>query len=159
MECIVEGCTGKVRSRLRCGKHLAQLRTASDPLVVARRNERRAELRRVRQAAMTPERRRAKRSDGHGVDADAEPLVMDWVDRSACRGMPADMFYPAESMHVSPAVVELCAGCPVRGECYDHAMRHEAEGYWAGTTPNERKSRRRKLGMPNPTVKVVGLPA
>jgi hypothetical protein len=150
-----------VRSRLRCASHAAALRYANDPLINERRRARRAEL-----AAAGNDRRRARRQalrqqvplPPRSELIDPAMPSMDWADRSACRGMPAEMFYPAESMHVSPAVVELCAGCPVRGECYDHAMRYEVDGFWSGTTPNERKSRRRKLGMPKPTVRIVGLP-
>ncbi|MEE1774474.1 WhiB family transcriptional regulator [Streptomyces sp. JV185] len=38
----------------------------------------------------------------------------------------------------------LCAQCPIREACADHAIRHgEADGIWGGLTPAERRARRR----------------
>lgn len=38
----------------------------------------------------------------------------------------------------------LCAQCPIRAACAEHAIRHgETDGIWGGLTPAERRARRR----------------
>ena len=77
----------------------------------------------------------------------AEALV-GWMERGACDGVdvffPNSEWYPGQKWRgedVSPIAVALCAGCPVREECFRWAMETpEEHGYWAGTTPTDRKN-------------------
>ena len=41
----------------------------------------------------------------------------------------------------------ICAGCEVREECLQYALRHSVMGFWAGTTPKERQRMRSRLGI------------
>ncbi len=34
--------------------------------------------------------------------------------------------------------VEMCAGCPVRPECLDYALRTDSVGTWGGTSTRQR---------------------
>jgi WhiB family transcriptional regulator, redox-sensing transcriptional regulator len=69
--------------------------------------------------------------------------VGNWRAASACLNTDPDVFFPvavgsAASKQVARAL-RICAGCPVRQQCLDFAMRSgEKEGIWGGTTPEER---------------------
>jgi WhiB family transcriptional regulator, redox-sensing transcriptional regulator len=79
-----------------------------------------------------------------------DPLA--WWHRAACRGADPDLFFPVaadDSPAYARQVAEakaVCSGCPVRPECLAYAMEAmPAHGIWAGTTPQERHSERRRL--------------
>jgi WhiB family redox-sensing transcriptional regulator len=67
----------------------------------------------------------------------------DWRAAGACRSADPDLFFPvavgtAAGEQISRAL-RICAGCPVRQQCFDFAMRsRESVGIWGGTTPEER---------------------
>lgn len=62
-----------------------------------------------------------------------------WQKQAACGKDPeADMFFP-ERGRPSNRKKKLCAACPVRDECLDHALTHEEEGIWGGLTEKERE--------------------
>ena len=69
-----------------------------------------------------------------------------------CNGMPTDWFYPEQHMDNEERAkfakaIQICNDCPIKETCYDHAVRHEDHGVWAGTTPRERRNGRRKLNI------------
>ncbi len=83
-----------------------------------------------------------------------------WRAAGACLSADPDLFFPiaigttAAVKQVSKAQ-RICAGCRVRQQCLDFAMRTgEANGIWGGTTPEERirargrRIRRRRAGRP-----------
>lgn len=49
-------------------------------------------------------------------------------------------------------LVPLCAACPVHQECFEHALEYEDDGWYAGTTPGERRALRRvaKVALKKP---------
>lgn len=65
----------------------------------------------------------------------------EWMGRAACGGMDPDLFFPARGKR---APVEVCADCPVRGDCLDYALTLEDEeagarhGVFGGLTPQAR---------------------
>lgn len=62
-----------------------------------------------------------------------------WQDRGACRDYDVELFYSLEELDVQTAV-SICAECPVRLECLNHAMTtREHFGVWGGTTETERR--------------------
>jgi len=80
--------------------------------------------------------------------------MFEWQQHAACRGLHADFFFlPDETEHGVGFTAEIgtvkrmCAGCPVREDCLEHAIRHEEHGIWAGTTARERKGLRRERGL------------
>jgi WhiB family transcriptional regulator, redox-sensing transcriptional regulator len=72
----------------------------------------------------------------------------EWRAASACLNTDPDVFFPvavgsAASKQVARAM-RICAGCAVRQQCLDFAMRSgEKDGIWGGTTPEERVRARR----------------
>jgi WhiB family redox-sensing transcriptional regulator len=79
----------------------------------------------------------------------------EWQARAACHGKPVAWFFPhlegdGSSFDVADAqarALEVCATCPVLLDCRAHALRHEREGVWGGTTAKERRRLRRQLGI------------
>ena len=70
-----------------------------------------------------------------------------WTARAACRGVGADVFFTEQDEATRPAK-EVCAGCPVREECLDYALRNgERHGVWGGTSERERRRMRREQGL------------
>jgi WhiB family redox-sensing transcriptional regulator len=73
----------------------------------------------------------------------------DWRAEGACLRADPDLFFPvatgtAAATHVSRAL-RICAGCRVRQQCLEFAMRTgEAHGIWGGTTPDDRIRERRR---------------
>lgn len=73
----------------------------------------------------------------------------DWHDLCACRGADASVFFgpfPVGSSALAPAM-KFCGGCPVGGECFAHALKHEELGIWAGTDAMDRVRLRSVLGV------------
>lgn len=71
----------------------------------------------------------------------------DWRDRSACRDIDPELFYPADINTLGPKTVEAKAFCriycPVTGQCLAWAVDHgEDWGIWGGSTPAERRGYR-----------------
>lgn len=74
-----------------------------------------------------------------------------WQRRAACRGKDLRLFFTsrAESPAVRDALDKeakaICAGCPVRRQCLDHALYSpERYGTWGGLDEDERASFRRR---------------
>ena len=68
-----------------------------------------------------------------------------WRDRAACVGADPDLFFPPEEGGKGQArkAKAICAGCPVRVECLDHALRHgEHWGIWGGVPERDRRQPR-----------------
>jgi len=61
-----------------------------------------------------------------------------WRRSAACRGLPTALFYPpADAPACEPLAV--CARCPVRAACEQHAVAEGEEfGIWGGRTETER---------------------
>ncbi|HXN60977.1 MAG TPA: WhiB family transcriptional regulator [Acidimicrobiales bacterium] len=63
---------------------------------------------------------------------------MDWRQQAACKG-DVDRFFSRDAVDLARAR-RMCAGCPVRDECFEYAMSHpNLQGVWAGLTPRERR--------------------
>ena len=69
---------------------------------------------------------------------------------AACRGLDVNVFYVSDESaqwETLEMAFRICAACPVADECLEHALKHEDDGVWAGTTPNQRRGIRRELGI------------
>ena len=77
----------------------------------------------------------------------AEP-VADWKARAACAGYPNELFFPVGESPDEASIAkakEICAACPVTGDCLTYALEtNQRSGIWGGTSEKERKSLRRK---------------
>jgi WhiB family redox-sensing transcriptional regulator len=80
--------------------------------------------------------------------------VTDWMLEAACRGADNDPFFPsdaAKAWRKVAAAKAVCAGCPVRVECLDHAVAtDEPYGVWGGLTRAERLGIRPGRRFPRP---------
>lgn len=62
-----------------------------------------------------------------------------WRKRAACRGIDPEVFYPPSDEEADEAKA-ICAMCPVRQACLEHALgNREREGVWGGNTERERR--------------------
>lgn len=65
---------------------------------------------------------------------------------AACRDADTDLFYGYDRADVDEAKA-ICAGCPVRHDCLDHALEtREPHGVWGGKDEFERNRMRRQRG-------------
>jgi WhiB family transcriptional regulator, redox-sensing transcriptional regulator len=70
-----------------------------------------------------------------------------WQLKAACRGPQAAVFFPPshverkeEKQTREGRAKEICAGCVVRTQCLDYAIRiREPHGIWGGLNEIERK--------------------
>lgn len=85
------------------------------------------------------------------------PVAPTWMTHAACAGMHPETFYPHGRRRRPPdldainAAFAICARCPVRTECLEHAITHrEDHGIWGGMTARQRLriARRRSLEVP-----------
>ncbi len=72
------------------------------------------------------------------------PPSPEWHARAACDGRDptGSVFFPDHGKSAA-AAKEICAGCPVVGECLAWALEHEDWGVFGGMTANERAEIRR----------------
>ena len=63
-----------------------------------------------------------------------------WYAQAACRGKDAEVWHPTRNDRDGEAAAKaICAVCPVRQECLDHALANrEALGIWSGLNTAER---------------------
>ena len=80
------------------------------------------------------------------MSAQPEPAT-DWYHHAECRQMAVDLFFPDSPNEIPAAAARACERCDVHSECLDHAIRHEDEGVWAGTSPAQRSRIRRNAGI------------
>jgi WhiB family redox-sensing transcriptional regulator len=72
-----------------------------------------------------------------------------WRCQAACRGMDPAIWYPSPDVDEKSWAIAICAKCPVRRQCLDHALqRREPLGIWGGKTAGQRRGivARRALG-------------
>lgn len=68
----------------------------------------------------------------------------EWMDDGRCRGMNPDFFHPERGDNVGLRRAKaVCADCPVKALCLDHAMAtKEKIGVWGGMSERERRALR-----------------
>jgi WhiB family transcriptional regulator, redox-sensing transcriptional regulator len=79
----------------------------------------------------------------------ATGTAANWRSASACLSADPDLFFPISSAGPAERQIAkakmICAGCQVRRECLDFALRnHLSYGIWGGTTPEDRQRNRRR---------------
>ena len=84
----------------------------------------------------------------------AVPVDEPWRADAACIGHPIDLFFPGRGESAKTAqALAICAGCPVRTDCLDWALRTMQKfGVLGGTSERQRRKlraqRRVDLGVP-----------
>lgn len=76
-------------------------------------------------------------------------LGAEWRDLAACRGMDTEIFFPENGDSAGLALAKgICAGCPVREECFELSVEVAAKhGVWGGLGEGGRRRKRRGLGI------------
>ncbi len=73
------------------------------------------------------------------VTATMTTITNSWRDQAACRGLDPDIFYPVSDDDADMAKA-VCATCPVREACLEHALANrERDGIWGGASERERR--------------------
>jgi WhiB family redox-sensing transcriptional regulator len=63
-----------------------------------------------------------------------------WRERGRCKGADPEVFYPEDDEDEALEAKAICAICPVRETCLEHAMTvREKIGVWGGYTARERR--------------------
>lgn len=73
-----------------------------------------------------------------------------WTETPACAGTNTEMWFCEDNepgYREAALLKRICADCPVKKQCFDYALRHTVQGYWAGTTPRHRAQLRKKLNI------------
>ena len=67
-------------------------------------------------------------------------MHLSWRVQAACGGVEAILFFPDADDDPALEAKAVCARCPVRVACLDHALRNgETAGVWGGTTERDRR--------------------
>lgn len=84
------------------------------------------------------------------IDVEAARSLLSWAHEAACLGEDQAKFFSGEGRGAIPDEARaICAACPVREPCLEHALAHdEREGVWGGLTAKERKALKRKRPRP-----------
>jgi WhiB family redox-sensing transcriptional regulator len=70
-----------------------------------------------------------------------------WQERANCLGVDPDLFFPERGASTREAK-GVCAGCEVRMECLEYALRNsEKFGIWGGMSERERRRIRRARAL------------
>lgn len=73
-----------------------------------------------------------------------------WTDIPACEGTDSESWFTVDDSTTyknESTLRKICANCPVRSQCFDYALNHVVDGYWAGTTPRVRQQMRKRLNI------------
>ena len=76
-----------------------------------------------------------------------------WADQALCKSIGPDVFFDssqgqfdATAMESAATAKRICAACPVRSECLDHAIKNDERfGIWGGMTQKERATYKKNL--------------
>ena len=71
----------------------------------------------------------------------------EWMAQGRCRDVSPAVFFPSDGVGVEIAR-RICADCPVKAPCLEHALDHRIEhGVWGGASERERRriARQRRL--------------
>ena len=63
-----------------------------------------------------------------------------WRELGRCKGAEPSVFFPEDDEDPADEAKEICATCPVRETCLEHAVAvREKLGVWGGYTAKERR--------------------
>jgi WhiB family redox-sensing transcriptional regulator len=67
----------------------------------------------------------------------------EWNGRGLCVGEDPEVFFPSHGEPGTDAR-EICAACPVRGDCLNYATEADEFGIWGGLDQQERRNLKRR---------------
>lgn len=84
----------------------------------------------------------------------------DWREAAACIGVDDKIFFPEAVRNSGAHAKAICAGCPVRTTCLNHALdTGEEYGIWGGMGEDERRKLRRRMTRPKRTRVCIDCPS
>lgn len=64
----------------------------------------------------------------------------EWYDEAACAGTDTEAFFPVDRGSSYPEEVKrTCKSCNVQADCLNFALKYHTQGFWGGTTEQERR--------------------
>lgn len=69
-----------------------------------------------------------------------------WMVEGACVDKDPHLFYGHDNGLLRQARA-ICNNCPVKSECREYALAHEAYGTWAGLSERQRDAIRKSRGI------------
>lgn len=70
---------------------------------------------------------------------DYSGIDLSWQDKANCLGLDPNIFF-VEMGTLATEAKAVCAGCVVRQDCLEYALRiHQRIGIWGGMTDKERR--------------------
>lgn len=73
--------------------------------------------------------------------------MLDWSGAN-CEGIDTELFFPDKNDRENLEFLKrVCDSCGIRQRCFEYAIQHDVEGYWAGTTATTRKRMQRDFGI------------
>jgi WhiB family redox-sensing transcriptional regulator len=80
----------------------------------------------------------------------AAPSLLDWHNRGLCIGQDPAPFFPS---HTDPGTRarQVCAACPVRGQCLTYATEADEYGIWGGLDQQQPRNLKRRQRRKNAT--------
>jgi WhiB family redox-sensing transcriptional regulator len=88
------------------------------------------------------ERFRLPASAAQVLEALIEP---GWTIDAACVSIDPELWFPEKGRAALPAVLEICASCPVRRSCLTAAIVNVEDGIWGGVQPLVRRWARAQI--------------
>jgi WhiB family redox-sensing transcriptional regulator len=67
-----------------------------------------------------------------------------WYNDAACKGSdPESFFIEDRGYEYINTIKTICKGCPVKNDCLNFAVKYRMQGFWGGTTEQQRRTMRR----------------
>lgn len=73
-----------------------------------------------------------------------------WDGTPACSGTETDLWFPIENSKAyanKTLLQRTCKRCPVQMQCAEYSIHNDVQGYWAGTSDEQRRKIRRARGI------------
>jgi hypothetical protein len=73
--------------------------------------------------------------------------MLDWSGAN-CEGINTELFFPDKNDRDNYEFLKrICNSCQIKQKCFEYAIQHNVDGYWAGTTATTRKRMQRDFGI------------
>jgi WhiB family redox-sensing transcriptional regulator len=69
----------------------------------------------------------------------SQTLTPTWMTQALCSTVDNKaIFFEEQRVSIARTAKKICGECPVKNECFVHAIEHREVGIWGGMTTNER---------------------
>lgn len=78
---------------------------------------------------------------GYAVSIDKKDFL--WMEKANCQGTDTESFFIEIGDVYPPSLKRICGECEVRSDCLNYAIKYRMQGFWGGTTEQERRTIKR----------------